>query len=270
MRVRADAGLGAADAVCPFDLAIGLGISVRLVPVPSLEGMYAPGARPTVLVSAERPAARRRYTCAHEIGHHAFGHGACLDEIGDEQSTAWTPEEYLAHRFAAALLMPKLAVLSAFARREWSMAELCPERVFVVAQDLGVGYTTLIGHLERTLRCVPSPVAARLRKAALPKVRSQLAGFLIEHDLIAVDEHWGHRPVDAEVGDVIMVPADAGLDGCCAQVRHAAKPHIVATEPGTGCLALRTPPRLIPIRVERRGFTGLAKYRYLEDAPDVV
>src|SRR6266849_6947738 len=89
--------------------------------------------------------------------------------------------------------MPKLAVESAFARRGLSVSAPRAEDVLVVAQDLGVGYATLIGHLERTLGCLSSSKATALRKSKLPQLRSQLARFKISHDLVLADRNWGSR-----------------------------------------------------------------------------
>lgn len=267
-RLRADNGIGSAQAMCPFDLADQLGIVVRLAALSSVEGMYSPAPKPTIVVSVERPLGRRRYTCGHELGHHVFGHGTRLDELVEDVAVAWSPEEFIAQRFAAALLMPKLAVEAAFARRGWSVVEPTPESVFVIAQDLGVGYSTLTGHLERTLRVLPSSIADGLRRASLPRLRSRLAGFEVEHDLVVADEHWGGRSIDVEVGDVVLLPKRSEFQGTCATLRVQPTRHLQGVAPGVGGVTLvpNRPP--VAVRVSRRRFTGLAPYRHLEETTD--
>jgi len=217
-----------------------------------------------ILLSSERPAGRRRYSCGHEIGHHIFGHGTCLDLLFDDDPGRWSPDEFLAHRFAAGLLMPKIAVEAAFARRGWSLKSPRPTELYVVAQDLGVGYTTLIGHIERTLRLFPSRVASALRKAKLPQLRSELAGFETDQDLIVADDHWGKRFIELEIGDVALTPASARFIGECVAHKTQPRSHLVAVFPGRGILTL-SDSRSIEVRVSRKGFTGLARYRHLEE-----
>lgn len=267
-RLRADHGVGAADAVCPFDLAQKAEILARLTALPSVEGVYSPAPRATVVVNSERPAGRRRFTCAHEIGHHVFQHGAWVDELAseDEGRSGWSPEEFLASRFASALLMPKLAVESAFTRRGWRVCTSRPEEIYVVAQDLGVGYTTLVGHLATTLGRISASAADALRRVRLPVLRSRIAGFQVEHDLVAVDDHWGRRPIDIEVGDVVLLTGAAAFGGTCATYVDGPVPHLMAVAPGTGELGLRHVHSLV--RVSRRAFAGLARYRFLEEASE--
>lgn len=267
-RVRADLGVGPAEGVCPFDLAEGLEVPVRLVALPSLEGMYSPEPRPTIVVSVERPPGRRRYTCGHELGHHVFCHGTRLDELADEATALWSPEEFVAQRFAAALLMPRLAVDSAFAKRGWSISQPTPEMIFIVARELGVGFTTLVGHLEQTLGHVPRSTADALRRVRLPQLRARLAGFDVKHELLVVDRHWGRRTIDIEVGDVVVLPSNAEFGGACAAIERMPVGHLAALAPGVGSLSIDGRRLPVQIRVSRREFTGLARYRHLEEVGD--
>ena len=264
--LRAKHGIGAAEPLCPFDLAERLGLIVRVVALPSLEGMYTPGPPPTILVSTNRPSGRRRYTCSHEIAHHVFGHGTRLDELDHDEAETWNPEEFVAQRFAAALLMPKLAVESAFARRHWIISRPTKDEVFVVAQDLGVGYATLVGYLVRVLNCIAAPVATLLLKVPVRRLRSQIAGFKIEHDLVVADEHWGGRPVDIETGDIVLLPKAAKFEGNCAILLLDPVPHLQAVAPGVGAVTFVHDLSPVAVRVSRREYTGLARYRHLEDA----
>src|SRR3989442_233526 len=82
--LRGEHHIGLAEGLCPYDLAIKLQIKVCFTEAPSLEGMYSPDPRPAIILGAERPAGRRRFTCAHEIGHHVFQHGCRIDELTEE------------------------------------------------------------------------------------------------------------------------------------------------------------------------------------------
>ena len=247
-----------------------LGIVVRLHAFPSLEGIYSPGGKPTIILSTERPWGRMRHTCAHELGHHLFGHGTRVDEYGIDEHRRWDPQEFIADRFATGLLMPKLAVAAAAKRRGWNAASLSPEQAFVLAQEFGVGYTNFVSHLERTLKMMKSRTAETLRRGGrkLRWLRCAVAGFDVGHDVFVGDEYWGARPMDIETGDIVVVPADAMFSGHCARVEREPTPHIRAIAAGEGRLNLRTRRSAIRVRVSRRGFTGLAKYRHMDEPDD--
>ena len=266
-RVRARLGIGPTSSLCPLDMAEALGIVVRLDALPSLEGMYAPGVRDTVLLGAERPWGRIRHTCGHELGHYVFHHGTCVDELCVGRRPAWKPEEYLAERFSTALTMPKLAVGDAVRRRGWKPTTLTAEQAFVLAQDFGVGYRSFVSHAERSLRMLSPPAADGLRRQgrALGRLREAVAGFEVPHDVFVGDQHWGVRPMDVETGDIVVVPNDALFLGECARLSCQPVAHLVAVAPGEGQLKLRTRQQPIRVRVGRRGFTGLARYRHLEE-----
>jgi len=85
LRVRQDVGIPPTDAVCAFDLAERLGLEVWFQDVPSMEAVYVRQPAPTIVVTSLRPAGRRAFNCAHELGHHVFGHEAQLDVLPEEE-----------------------------------------------------------------------------------------------------------------------------------------------------------------------------------------
>src|SRR5579859_454268 len=91
-----------------YDLCEKENVEVRFTDIPSFEGLYCNAAIPTILVSALRPTGRRHFTCAHELGHHLFGHGEQIDVLVETNMhpNAANPDEFTADRFAATLLMP--------------------------------------------------------------------------------------------------------------------------------------------------------------------
>ncbi|MDF3071829.1 MAG: putative Zn peptidase, partial [Polyangiaceae bacterium] len=167
--------------------------------------------------------------------------------------------------FAAALLMPKLAVMNAFVTRNWDVASCSAEQVFVVAGALGVGYTTLVGYLEGTLRIVAPSHAAKLRKTSPKALRARLLGADTPAGVVVVDTAWQGRPVDVSVGDALLVPAGTSaageaLDRVSATVLHARAPGAAQLSSGTWTAE---------VRCMRPDFTGLAEYRHLEASDDV-
>ena len=262
--LRSRLGYGPGDAVCPFDIAQRLGVEVQFLAAPSLEGMYASNQR-AIVVNCLRPSGRRRYTCAHELGHHLHGHGTSFD--GEGELVADRAEEFVANQFARALLMPKLAVAAAFARRRWMPVSATAEQVFVVAQDLGVGFLTLLAQMSSSLNLLHAADADRLAKTKLPALRERFVQSDVEHDVFHVDAHWGTPPLDLEVGDLVLVSPPAGrFKGAC--LLQSGFGRLRAVTPGKGELCVVGRPTPIHVGVSRREFAGRAIYRHLEEVAD--
>ncbi len=265
LRVRTTLGRRLDEPVCPFAIAEALGLKVRFEPLPSLEGLYFPD-EPLVVIGSLRPKGRRAYTCGHEIGHHVLGHGLRVDQESPEEATTstWDEAEFSADRFSTALLMPKLAVENAFSSRRWSIERCGPRHLYTIAGLLGVGYTTLIGYLERTLRLLSASAAQRLR-IPLPKVRKTILGFEPSHDLLVVDEAWTqNRDLDVEVGDLVTLPPGAEVEGDAVRLRSTSEIVVFeAVHPGVA--QVRHANWTAPCRVARRGYRGLNAHRHLED-----
>src|SRR4051812_48898113 len=113
--IRIQLGLNMFQPVNVFDACEKLGLTVRFVDI-NMEGVYVTQKNckfPTILLSNLRPLPRRCFTCAHELGHHAFGHSGKIDALLDETSQSATSdeEEILVDAFAGAFLMPVAGVL---------------------------------------------------------------------------------------------------------------------------------------------------------------
>ena len=179
-----------------YDLAERLGIEVRFAAIPSMEGMYCRESGPAIILSALRPAGRRSYNCAHELGHHSNGDGTQIDELVEGSTrNRVDPKEFAADCFAGALLMPRMAVQRAYARRDWEIPECTPGQVYTVANYFGVGYSTLVYHMRSSLRLLPRNHADTLLKVRIGRARAEALGWESPAQVWIVDSHWKGDPL---------------------------------------------------------------------------
>lgn len=269
--VREEYGYDLRSPLCIYELVHKAKVSVRFVrEIPSVEGLYATKPKPQIVIPSERPLGRRVFTCAHEFGHHVFGHGETIDEFQDgaNAAPAFTPHEFLADTFAGFVLMPAQAVKRAFSERSLRIETATPEQIYIIACAFGVGYETLLGHLEFSMRKLSAERGAALRRAKLPKIRASILGFKSPDALVVVDEHYLRETLDSEVGDSIVLPAGAVVDSPLVELvsQTPSGPLYRATQPG---LALATMPNSgLVIRLSRHHYEGLAQYRHLEETED--
>ncbi len=134
----------------PVDLAIVAGrlrvaVEERAF-VDEIDGLYLrlPGAPPMIAVnnSYTKPLARRRFTLAHEIGHHLLSRRVSPGRrlfFFDTAKTRRTVMERACDRFAALLLMPEKLV-----RRDYEeLAYNSEQRVRIMAERFGVSMWAL-------------------------------------------------------------------------------------------------------------------------------
>lgn len=140
LRMRASFHTKPWQAIDVFDLAQSAGVEVRFARIASMEGMYLRQTAPVILVASDRPAGRKRFSCAHELGHHAFGDGSRIDELLEAGGVHGTreEEEIRADMFAGLLLMPKSAVQRGFSARGLSVETATAIDVFRVSSWLSV------------------------------------------------------------------------------------------------------------------------------------
>lgn len=105
----------------PVDpVAIARAAGIRVLDAPLDEDtagalVKEPGKDPTILLNEKDSANRKRFTCAHELGHYRRRSAddneyTTIDLRGSLAAMGTDPEEIYANEFAASLLMPEDAV----------------------------------------------------------------------------------------------------------------------------------------------------------------
>ncbi len=233
----------------------------------SMEGVYLREPRPEIWIGL-RPLFRRMYNCAHELGHHEFGHGSSFDELQTESAAAppFVANEYLANTFAVYLLMPRLAVTHAFSVRGWKSEAATPAQCFTVACSLGVGYETLVKHLAYGLKLVGGHVCRTLLDTGLPAIRRGMLGAQAKPRLTVIDRHYTLKTVDTEVGAALLLPPGTEMeharvatpeDTAQGRLFHIQRPGIVRAYTKDGKWA-------VMVRAMLDKYVGLAWCRHLE------
>ena len=271
LQVRKKTGFPPEAPLCVYEVADSLGLQVRFCDINSLGGMFSAG-HDLVLLPARRPPGRQAFSCAHEVGHWRFEHGSKVDSPDDLVPGQFDKrEEFLANAFAGFLLMPRAAVQDALARRGWRASELMPLQVLLIACQLGVGYTTLIHHLNWSLHLLAQPGADRLLHSSPKAIRSEL-GLSKAPRVVPVDLAWHSVTVDLRVGDVAILPEESHLEGVCLRAigTHEKGLVIEACCPGIGRAENHEQEWATYVRVCRADYHGLAAYRHMEDPDDDV
>ncbi|MFZ6731263.1 ImmA/IrrE family metallo-endopeptidase [Undibacterium sp. Ji42W] len=214
LQVRKQLNLAHDESVSAIDASEQLGIEVRLTNLPSMEGMYVGGKKPTIVLSSLRPQGRRNFTCAHEIGHHMMGHGEQFDELVKDRSFSRSvdPNEFQADCFAAFFLIPKVTLENGMKKRGYTYDTLDPIQIFKLSAWLGVSYSGVINHLVHGLGKISRSKGELLAKVQPRDIRRQLIGKSDMPHLVVVDEFWKGRAVDCEVGDYIIFPRNSFLE----------------------------------------------------------
>lgn len=268
---RSKAAMDLQSPICIYALSKAHRVQVRFNNI-NMEGMYQRGAAPRIHLSARRPLPRRAFNCAHELGHHVFGHGSSIDELReDAKAKPWEdPKEFLADTFAGFVLMPTLGLRHAFASRGWKPETATTRQIFQVACEFGVGYATLITHLSQAVGMLSHSRAAVLQRATPKAIRAEILNALSPNPLIIADQVWASPVIDAEVGTHLVLPADTQAENdAIAPVRDLPDGRLFeAVRPGIARITQSGSSWAVFARVARREYVGLADFRHLEDDPD--
>lgn len=254
-----------------FDICQSLDVTVRFVEV-ELEGMYfstESGISPTIVISKRRPMQRRVFTCAHELGHHLFGHGSKVDSVSEDPGAAahYNDEERLVDTFAGVLLMPVAGVQKEFKLRGWNPAAASEMEFYVIACLFGVGFKTLVTHCK-VHNLISTDRANLLAKTIPAKLfRKFCNAHLAPAPFKLIDGLSRLNTTDVEVDSYILLPIDTVVEG-----EHIA----VAGEGPGGKIFKALRPGIVRVysalrdfgcfvRIQKMNYVGLAEYRHLED-----
>lgn len=271
-KVRLVAKIPHTAPIDPIETAMKRGCEVRFMKIPSLEGMYSPAPKPLIVIGSERPAGRRTFTCAHELGHHIFKHGVKLEELHEQKCTCSEkpPEEFMADVFAGHLLMSKTVVFHALKTRGMTASSLTPNQVYHLACYFGVGYVTAIKHLTYALQLIKRPYSETLLNVQPKQIKAQY-GANPDSELVLVDFHWLHRTLDAEIGDTIVLPQKAEIEmGNRLEMVEQRKDIAIyrALSAGYSRAFCNNENWAVHIRISRKKYVGLAQYRFFEEMED--
>ena len=268
---RRKANLDQHSPACIYSLCETLGIRVRFNNI-SMEGVYQRSKPPRIHLSALRPLPRRAYNCAHELGHHIFGHGSSVDELRETaKDHPWDdPKEFLADTFAGFVMMPIIGLRRAFNVRGWEPDVASPAQMFNVACDFGVGYRTLLTHLSASVHMISPRRATVLRRVTPKELRADILGEPAPEPLVVSDLHRAGSTLDAEVNTLLLLPPGTETnstnlayegDLSCGRLFRAVRPGIVQASADGGVWT-------IFVRIAPKAYIGLAEYRHLEQDKD--
>jgi len=237
-----------------------------------MEATYCRTSRSTIFISSHRPPGRQRYNCAHELAHHLSGTGFHVYELQESppRGKVYDRNEFFSDIFAGFLLMPKTTVVNGFVRRGWHAGGCTPLQVHTIASWLGVGYSTLVNHMHVSLGLISDSHANELQKHSPKKLRLDLLGKDPNVHLNIVDFHWTGRPIDIQAGDLILAPPGAQYqgNGISAIQNDGCGTLLQGEYPGIFRLISPHSQWSSYVRVSRRGYIGLCKYRHLEESED--
>lgn len=260
--------LGAAPhmPICPYALCDAMGFDLRFIRVPSFEGMYVAEMN-KVLISAERPEGRKRFTCSHEIGHHVLGHGTVIDEILTHGSDK--QEEQEADFFASMLLMPSSAVTRILNRNQVSAENLTPAGAYTLSKYFGVSYKAFLIHIYSNLHLIAYRQYQTLNNAKLPDIRRSICGLETKNQIFKIGSWWDEKSIEMEVGDIIVSTTSLSIDGPMILQKKSTEGHYIYEATGPGITRICDGSEWSCFtKISRYKFQGLYQYKYEEEEED--
>jgi hypothetical protein len=217
-----------------IDVVSALGAADLIVmwrPMPQLFGAYLnePGVAPGVLINSGLPRPARRYTCAHELGHHWMRHSTSVDDGSSIDTTlhedidavprgnrrrTWPEQEKLAEAFASWFLMPRRVVTTALDVLNLNRPRTAAD-VYSLSLLLGTSYRTTVRHLPN-LRLATPAQANSWAKVAPGRLKATLdagvpAPTSRRPDVWALDERFDGLRLPVRPGDRFVIVGPPGV-----------------------------------------------------------
>lgn len=196
-----------------FDAAHRLGLILAFAPLGRVSGIYLPRRpSPGILIHSGHPRARQRYTAAHELGHHVYGHAAEVDvdlelQLQRGEVERWPDHEKEAEAFAAWFLMPRRLLREGM--RQLGMDQpRSPYDVYSLALWLGTSYAATTLQLSAT-RLLPPGQARSWTRISPRDIKERLAGDLapenMGNDVWWLSSRHNLEPVQTRPGDRLVL-----------------------------------------------------------------
>jgi Zn-dependent peptidase ImmA (M78 family) len=252
---------------CLYDFVENQGVDIKFVEIASLEAVYSKDPGPIILLSSLRPHGRQYFSCAHEFGHHVFCHGMKLEKLKQNYSSqGFEPDEFLVDTFAGFLLMPKSTIQRAFNIRRINIHKFNPVNYYKVSSNIGVGYSTLVFHLFKSLRIINESLFHKLSSTPVKKIKQELLGQDFPGEVIYVDKYWEGRPIDIQIDNVLVVEGNCTFEGDLIEKIDFINGNTIlkGLNTGIGKIQLNSCVKPFFLRVSRFQYKGFNKYKHLE------
>ena len=163
----------------PFELLRREGIVFSLADFNKLEGIYIPSEGPddlpAVAINANRPITRQRFTAMHELCHHFRDAGKQICAMNGLRKTTI---ETFAEKFAAAVLMPRPALLSEVKKRWDENRNVSFEAILEIADYFGVSFKSCVFRIAYQIHAIEgdtesSALNRRIKRFKPDKVRAE-------------------------------------------------------------------------------------------------
>jgi len=253
-------GIKPTSPICPYHLADNMGLDVRFVTIPSFEGMYLADDR-VILISSQRPEGRKRFTCAHELGHHMLKHGTVIDEIISEGSNAEIEKE--ADFFASMLLMPPSLVKSVSKRLGLNFKQPDPKLIYAISKYIGVSFDALVTQMHFNLGLLSNTAFRYLKTIKPADVKSSLhRDYENCRDIFIVGSWWQEKAIDAVVGDTILSDEFCEIEGNSTAIDSSGT-IVTCIKPGVSKIC--TAEWSCFVRVSRSSYAGMYQFMHMEE-----